>query len=324
MTDMILLADKNSSSWGFSEAIKNYIKTEKNVDVPLNHIDIGKFRNKESNINPTSSFRGKDVYFIHDSAKDPNDWWVELLLVKDSVLGSSANSLTFVLPNMLYSRQDRKSAARVPISARALASSISKGIKRIITMDLHAAQIQGFYPAEVSVENLYSFPAVTRHLNKNYPLDSENLLILSPDAGGVQRAKYFLRRFEKTEGSSCDMGFMIKERLKPGEVGELRYVGPNYKNKNILIVDDIIDSGNTLLKNAEELRRGGAAKIYAYATHGLFTEGTEKLSNAFDKVFTSNTYCNKHNNVEVVDVSQLFAEAIYRIQEKCPISELFE
>ncbi len=321
---MILLSDKNSHAWAFSEKIKEYIKKEKGLDVPLEELMISKFRNGESELSGTSSLRGKDVYFIHDSTKTPNDWWVELILAKDLILGSSANSLTFVLPDILYSRKDRKDKSRVPISARALAATISPGVKRIITMDLHAAQIQGFYPENVSVENLYSFPEVTRYLNRNYSSELKNLLILSPDAGGVDRVKAFLTRFERITDLEYDIGFMIKERSKAGEVGSIRYVGPDFKGKNILIVDDIVDSGGTLCKNAERLREGGANKLFCYATHGLFTKGIKELCAVFDKVFTSNTHYSNAVDIEVIDVSQLFAEAIFRTQHNHPISKLFE
>ena len=145
-SEWILLAGKGSYAFGFAEKIQKYFKEAKGVEVPLREVDIAHFGNKEIKMNILDNVRKKDVYFIHDSNKNPQEWWVELLLLKDLLFNSSAESITFVLPDMMYSRQDRKEKPHVPISARALAYSISSGIRRVITMDLHAPQIQGFYP----------------------------------------------------------------------------------------------------------------------------------------------------------------------------------
>jgi ribose-phosphate pyrophosphokinase len=324
MVQAILLSDKNSNAWVFSKKIQNYIKQEKGYDFELYELSLEKFRNNELNLFGVSNLRGKSVYYVADSSKSPNDWWAELLLVKDLVLNASAQSLSFVLPDMYYSRQDRKNEPRVPISARAVANSISSGIKRIITMDLHAAQIQGFYPSNVPVDNLYSFPVVAKYILEKYPEELKNLQIISPDAGGVDRAKSFRKRLGRlTPQNDYDIGFMIKQRPRAGEVGNIKYIGEDYRGKNILIIDDIVDSGGTLSINAEMLRKGGANKIFCYATHGLFTKGEEILNSQFDKVFTSNTRYNG-NGVEVIDITPLFAEAIYRAEKNESVSELFE
>jgi len=323
MDKPVLLADRNSKAWDFATKIQKYL-LEKGEETPLHNVPLSQFRSKEIRFDPTENLRKKDIYFIQDSSKNPQEWWTELLLLKDMILSSSANSLTFVLPNLLYSRQDKKDKSRVPISARALAESLSPGLKRIITMDLHSGQIQGFYPATTPLDNLHSFPEVVRYLNKNYKEILKNLLIVSPDAGGVSRAKDFLRKIEKFTGNPSDIAFMIKERLKPGEIGEIRYIGPDPFGKNILLVDDIVDSGNTLCKSAELLKGKGAKKIFGYATHGLFTEGKEKLKENFDHFFTSNTHYQEDNFVKVIDVSSVFAEAISRAQKGDSISELFK
>jgi ribose-phosphate pyrophosphokinase len=323
MENVVFLADKNSRSWNFAVKIQEYIQNKKCENFPLYDIPIGLFRNGEIEVNPTKNLRKKDVYFIHDSSKNPQQWWVELLLVKDMALNASANSLTFVLPNLLYSRQDRKIKSRVPISSRALANSISPGVKKLFTMDLHAGQVQGFYPANSPLDNLFSFPEVVRYLVANYPEMLKNLLILSPDAGGVTRAKAFLNKVEKLTGNKCEIAFVIKERARPGEVGEMRYVGPDPKGKNVLIVDDIIDTGGTLCNASDLLRQKGVEKVFCYATHGIFTKGLEDLNAHLDKIFTSNTHYQEGNGVEVIDVCPVFAEAIFRSQKGYSISELF-
>lgn len=324
MDNAIILANKESYAWNFSSKIQEYILKEKSSKIPLVEVLITQFRNGETGMEIQTNIRGKDVYYVAHAPKTPNNWWVELLLVKDLVLNSSARSLTFVLTDMYYSRQDRKDKSRVPISARALSKSISEGLKRIITMDLHSEQLQGFYPATTPVDNLHSFPEVVRYLVKNEPKYLENLLIMSPDAGGVNRAKRFLKKLEELTGKNCyDIGFMIKQRSKPGEITSMKYVGANFEGRNVLIIDDIIDSGGTLIKCVQEIRKIGAKKVYCYATHGLFSKGVDEISLNFDKILISNTHNQEKRSVEVIDMSPLFAEAIFRAQTNESVSELF-
>ncbi len=327
MENVILLSDRNSHSWRFAQKIQEHIFKIRGVNIDLREIEITKFNNGEIRVHVPSNVRKKDVFYIHDSSKNPSDWWVELLLIKDLLLRGSVNSLSLVLPNMLYSRQDRKDQPRVPISARALADSLSKGIKRIITMDLHANQIQGFYPASTPVDNLYSFPAVVRYLRKHYLQDLDNLVVVAPDAGAARRTKAFLSKLEKAQEDSLvkqkySFALLSKIRDAPGEVGEMKLVG-DVEGKNALLVDDLIDTGGTLRKAAEILRQHGARKLFCYGTHGIFTKGTEILTEVFDKVLTSNTQYNE-NSIEIIDVTPLFAEAIYRAQVGLSVSTLFE
>lgn len=328
MTEMIMLADKSSHAWGFAQKIQAYIQKTKEVNIPLYEVQITLFMNKEIGIHIPENLRGKDVYFLHDSSKNPQDWWVELLLIKDLLLSSSAASVTFVLPNMLYSRQDRKDRPHVPISARALAHSISHGVKRIITMDLHAGQIQGFYPETVPFDNLHSFPEVVRHLRKYHFDDLNNLVVVSPDAGAAGRTKTFLRNLEKAQTESAikqaySFALLSKERSKAGEVDDMQLIG-DVKDKNIIIVDDIIDTGGTLCKAAEVLKANGAKKLFCYGTHGIFTRGVIGLKSCYNEVITSNTHHQVNEGIEVIDMSPLFAEAIYRAQAGLSISKLFE
>ncbi len=331
MDGVILLADSNSKAWNFALKIKDYIKNEKKEEVSLKELSLKHFRNKEEEIYIPDNIRRKEVFFIHDSFKSPQNWWVELLLVKDLLLSASVESVSFVLPDMFYSRKDRKDKSRVPISARALARTISPNLERIITMDLHAPQIQGFYPENMPLDNLYSFPEAVLHLRKNYFNDMKNLVILSPDAGGVDRTRAFLKRLkmanlEDSEKHNYSLAFISKTRIEAGEIDSMELVG-EIKGKNVLIVDDIIDSGNTLLKAADLLKQNGAEKLFCYATHGLFTEGTEKLAQKFDVIMTSNTHYRNEDElgkVEIIDVAPLFAEAIYRAQKGISISSLFE
>ena len=328
MDKVILLVDKKSDSWNFSEKIKNYLKKEKGFKIPLEEVSIDYFRNNEIDMKVKTSVRQKDVYFIHDSSKNPQDWWVQLLLLKDLLFSSSVNSISFVLPNLFYSRQDKKDKPHVPISSRALAESISPNLRRIITMDLHAAQIQGFYSANIPIDNLYSFPEAVSYLKKNHFSDLENLAVVSPDIGGANRAKAFLKRLKKAqveEVKSQEYSFALinKTRLVAGEIEHMEAIG-DVNKKNVLIVDDIIDSGETLCKAADLLKKKGARKLFCYGTHGIFTKGTQEICEKFDAVMTSNTHYLKDEKVEIIDISSIFAEAIYRVQTGNSISELFE
>jgi ribose-phosphate pyrophosphokinase len=320
MKEVVLLADKNSEAWDFSTKIQKYIQDKKEILIPLEEVSIQHFRNNEIDMHVPKNVRKKDVYFVQDSIKDPQEWWVELLLVKDLLLSASAESISFVLPNMLYSRKDRKEKPHVPISARALARSISHGLKRIITMDLHVSQIQGFYPENIPLDNLYSFPDVVHYLKENKPIENlEELVIVSPDAGGVDRAGAFAQRLN----SQYPIAIIDKRRLNTGEISKTRLVGNVYK-KDILIVDDIIDSGESLCKAAEVLKKNNANRLFCYGTHGIFTMGTQNLFNHFEKVMISNTYQQETDGINVIDVSPTFAEAIYRAQEGFSISKLFK
>ncbi len=321
MEGVILLADSKTNAWKFSKKVKDYIQQERKTNLPLEEVSVRHFNNREIDMYVPKNMRRKDVYFIHDSTKNPQEWWVELLMLKDLLLNASAESVTFVLPDLAYSRKDRKEKPHVPISARALATSISPGLRRIITMDLHADQIQGFYPPTCPVDNLHSFPEVVRYLEQKPLCDLEKLTIVSPDAGGVNRARAFAQKLKVKK----PIAFIYKRRDKPGSIEEMLLVG-SVKNSDILIVDDIIDSGGTLIKAAELLKKHEAEELYCYGTHGFFTKGTEELCNAFNRTMTSNTHYKEGElkGIEVIDVAPVFAEAIYRAQKGISISELFE
>lgn len=333
MEDVILLADSKTPAWDFADKIQKYLskKYHSKEFIPT-QIDITTFRNKEFLPHVSENMRKKDIYYIQSPDKDPSRWWVELLLMKDLCLSASVNSLSYVLPNMNWSRQDRKDKSRVPISARALAKSLySKKTERIITMDMHSPQIQGFYDESVPIDNLYSFPEVVKYIREKHYSDLENMVIVSPDAGGVGRGMSFLNRMvdankSDKEKHNYNFAFTHKLRSKPGEIDKIWFVG-DVKEKNVLIVDDICDSGGTLIESGRLLKENGAKKVLVYATHGLFTVGTKCVLDNFDSVMTSNTYYKPKEgdgNVEVIDVTSSFAEAIYRAQKGFSISEMFD
>ena len=333
MKSVCLLADPTTPAWDFSKKVQEYIvKKDKKHVIPLYPINKKIFRNKEIMPYVPENIRKQDVYYVQSSNKNPSDWLMEIILMKDLLSSASVKSFSLVLPNMFYSRQDRKTQSRVPISARAIARSIqSPKLARIITMDLHAPQIQGFYNEELPIDNLYSFPTVVDYVRKNYSNDLENLVLVSPDAGGVDRTMSFFKRminadaFEKIN-HHYDFAFTHKLRITAGEIEKMWFIG-DVNEKNAIIIDDIFDSGNTAIECKNKLKENGARKVFIYATHGLFTEGTKKLLDNFDAVMTSNTHYVSNpedGDVKILDMTPLFGEAIYRAQKGQSISELFD
>jgi ribose-phosphate pyrophosphokinase len=322
MEKVVLLADPNSKAWNFAEKIQEYIKEHYKVSIPIQQVEMGHFNNGETKMRVPETVRRKEVYFIQDSTKNPNEWWTDLLLLKDLLLNSESENVTFILPDMMYSRQDRKDKSGVPISARTVARSISSGLRRLITMDLHSPQIEGFYPETVPLTNLYSFPDIIRYLRETISSsDLEKLVVVSPDSGGVNRVRAFAKRL----GSKYPIAFADKDRTEPGKVGEMLLTG-DVRDRDVLVVDDMYDTCGTQIKCGKLLEEHGARRKFAYATHGIFTkvEGLEELKKTYDRVITSNTHYKEGNGVEFIDMSPVFAEAIFRIQKGISISKLFE
>jgi ribose-phosphate pyrophosphokinase len=332
MRNVILLADSRTSAWDFANKIHNYIKNTKEKEIKLDKLETKVFRDKEILPHVQENIRKKDVYFVQSSNKHPNDWLAELIFTKNLCLKADVNSLSLVLPYMRYARQDRKHMSRVPISTRAVADVISDGVKRIITMDLHSPQIENAYPANVPLDNLQSFPELVKYLRLNYPSYLENIVIASPDIGGAGRANSLSKRLLKgeipldLEKPNYTLAIMSKIRDKFGNIEGMKLIG-DVNKKNVLLVDDIIDSGGSAIKASEVLIKNGATNLLYYATHGLFTKGTEDILKAYKVVMTSNTHYKKKKNngeIKIIDMAPTFAEAIYRAQEGLSVSKLFE
>ena len=320
-----IIGNLNSDYNYFVYDVYKKVKEKLEDKVQLVDIEIKKFRDKEIKVKIKNNVREKICFYIHDCSLEPNDWFLQLAFINYALKNSSAGKIIDVIPYLYFSRQDRKDESRVAINARVVADVISLYADRIITCDLHSPQIQGFY--SIPLDNLYSFPYAIDQMLKDDETKQElldGLAIMSPDAGGVKRAEAFLKRLSKKINKEIGLVIGYKQRPKEGEISDYRILG-NVEEKNVLIVDDIIDSGNTLINAAEELRKNGARKIFAYATHGLFTEGYEKLKE-FDKIFVSNTkpQKNKGENIKIVDLTDLFAEAIYRISVGESLSSMFD
>jgi ribose-phosphate pyrophosphokinase len=312
-----IIANPNGNAWEYAEKV--YQELSKKNMFELNKVNIKKFRDQEIKPKIELNVRKRNCYLIHDPSLHPSEWFTELCFINQALKKSSANEIINVLPYLKFSRQDRKDESRVPINAKVVADVIGLYADRVLTIDFHNPAIDGFY--SMPVDNLSSFPIVIKYLKENHPDILDNLVIMSTDAGGAPRAKAFAKKLGISEVA---VGY--KTREKSGEVESLKILG-EIKDKNILIVDDIVDSGGTLIKACETARELGALKVYGYCTHGLFTEGVKKVTDNFDLFFIGDTLKLPEipgPNTEIISFIPLFAEAIYRTSEGESLSELFD
>ncbi len=296
----------------------------------LGKSQIKRFADGECSIQIYESIRGKDVYIIQPTCNPVNENLLELLLLISTMKRTSARKITAIIPYYGYARADRKMSSRVPISAADVAKMLeTMGVDRVMAIDLHSGQIQGFFGPSVPVDNLEAQIVMVDYiLNSGLIEDFNNLVIVSPDAGGVYRAKSFAEILINKTNANIGLTMIIKQRIKANEVGKMELVG-NVKDQNCIIIDDMIDTAGTLCLAAEELKKHGAKNVYAFATHGLFSgkaiENIEKSS--LDKVVVTNTipFRNKEQSTKIVQLSVgiLIAEAIRRIHNNESLSEIF-
>ncbi len=323
-----ILANPEGKAWDFTNRVYAKLKEKEGrgleSEIKMIEVKMAHFRDGELKLKITENVRDKICFYIHDCSLKPAEWFAQLPLVNFALKYASAFEIIDVVPYMLFSRQDRKDESRVAISAKVVADMISAYANRVITLDLHAPQIQGFY--SIPLDNLYSSLYAARHIFSKHPeLLKEELSIMSPDAGGVPRARQFIDDIMKKYNKDARLVTGYKYRPKAGEIGDYRLLG-EVKEQNVLVVDDILDSGGTLIRASKTLKDAGAKDIYAYVTHGIFTEGFEKLKPYFKKVFVSNSrnVFFDDNQFELIDLSDLFAEAIYRTAKGMSLSALFE
>jgi len=311
-----IIADPNSPNWTFAYEVFRYL-SNKTSDFELNKVYIKRFRDGEIKPKIDLNVRGKCCFFIHDSTKKPSDWFLELSLINQALVKSSASEIIDVLPYLKFSRQDRKDESRVSINAKVIADMIDEYADGVITLEVHNPAVDGFYNKRF--DNLFSFNTVLSYLKSKHPYIFSNLVVMSPDAGGAERANAFAKKAGITE-----IAIGYKQRKMAGEVESLRIIG-DVKGKNVMIIDDMIDSGNTLIKAAKVAKEQGAEKIYAYCTHALFTEGIAKVVDNFDLFFIGDTLGNKsHPKMETISFVPLIGEAIYRISKGESLSALFD
>uniref|UniRef100_A0A7C3J6G5 Ribose-phosphate pyrophosphokinase n=1 Tax=candidate division WOR-3 bacterium TaxID=2052148 RepID=A0A7C3J6G5_UNCW3 len=290
------------------------------LNIPLVDSLITKFSDGEIRVQINESVRGSHVFVIQ-STNPPADNLLELIFIIDALRRASADMITAVIPYYGYARQDKKDAPRVPISSRVVANLLTTaGVSRIMVLELHAEQIQGFF--NVPVDHLYSSPVFVEYLLKNEKLD--NTVVVSPDAGRVNRARNIAKKL-----NNLPIAVIDKRRSSPNQ-SEVMHVVGEVKDKDILMVDDIIDTAGTITKAAEALKYNGAKRIIACVTHPLLSgDAIAKIKNSpIDKLYTSNSVVipeeKKIEKIEVLSMADLFANAIKRVYNKESISALFD
>ncbi len=322
MEEVAIIADSQGKSHYFAKGVYNYLKSKESNAFSVFLVDIERtmFKDGEVKLKITENIRNKKCFLIHDSNKEPNEWFTELVFKLEAMGFSSPKEVNVILPYTRFARQDRKDESRVSVNAKALADVISLYADRGMTVDLHTPQIQEYF--SIPFDNLYSLTSLLNYLQKHHPDFLNDLVIVSPDLGGGKRADYFVKKLAQ-KGINADVALGHKRRSKANEVEEIVVIG-EVEGKNCLIIDDIIDTGNTMIKTAERLKEIGAKKVFCYGTHGLFTDGTAKFR-VFDKVFVSDTLkAPEDKNVEVVSLINLFGEAIYRTAMGQSLSVLFD
>jgi len=303
-----------SANRPLAEAIGRYI------DVPLGQAEIGRFSDGEVQVEITENVRGGDVFVIQSICTPGNDHLMELLLMLDAFKRASARRITAVVPYYGYARQDRKVAPRVPISAKLVADLITTaGASRVLTVDLHAGQIQGFF--DVPVDNVYATPVLLEYLRGR--IGRRDVTVISPDAGGVERARAFAKRLD------ANLAIIDKRRARPNEVAEMQIIG-EVDGRVAVIVDDMVDTAGTLAAAAEAVRGAGAPLVLACATHPVLSgPAIPRLAHSsIDELIVTDTIplrpeATKLAKLRVLSVAPLLGEAIRRTHEEASISSLF-
>ncbi len=288
------------------------------LKVPLGELLVSRFSEGEIRIKINEDVRGRDIFLIQPTCPPVNDNVVELLIILDAFRRASARRITAVLPYYGYARQDRKDQPRVPITAKLMANIITEaGADRVLTMDLHAQQIQGFF--DIPVDHLYAFPVIASYFRKK---KLKNLTIVSPDVGGIKMARAYAK------GLDADLAIVDKRRMGPNEVEAMNLIG-EVKGKTVLIPDDMIATGGSLVQAVNALVKFGAKDIYASCTHAILSgNAVEKLKKSVLKeVVVTDTIPippeKRIDKITVLPVAPLFGEAILRIHNEESISSLF-
>ena len=292
------------------------------LDIPLTKAQVRRFADNEVFVVIEENVRGEDVFVIQSTSYPANDNLMELLICMDALTRASAKRITAVMPYFGYARQDRKTGGRTPISAKLVANLITRaGADRVLTMDLHSGQIQGFF--DIPTDNLLSTPVLADDINRRYR-DPADLMIVSPDVGGVVRARALANRL------NADLAIVDKRRSGPG-VSEVMNIIGDVKGRRCILFDDIIDGGGTLCNAANALMTDGAAEVSAYVSHGVLSGGAvERLqaSSLTEVVVTDSIDGPDHvrgsNKVRYVSVAPLIGEAIRRIANEESVSKLFD
>ncbi|PQO22596.1 phosphoribosylpyrophosphate synthetase [Rhodobacteraceae bacterium WD3A24] len=306
-----------------AKAIARRMSLLRGRNIDLVDARVERFNDAEVFVEVFENVRGEDMFIIQPTSKPANDNLMELLIIADALRRSSAARITAVIPYFGYARQDRRTKARTPISAKLVANLIAvAGIDRVLTLDLHATQIQGFF--DLPVDNLYAAPLFAVDARHQFGANPQNLTVVSPDVGGVGRARELATRL------GCALAIVDKRREKPGEVAEMTVIG-DVKGQTCIIVDDICDTAGTLCKAAETLMEAGAAEVHAYITHGVMSgPAVERVTNSVMKslVITDSIEATPEvkaaPNIRIVPSAPLFTQAILNTWSGTSVSSLFE
>jgi ribose-phosphate pyrophosphokinase len=304
-----------NSNRALTEAIAAYL------GVPLTKCHVRRFADMEVFVEILENVRGEDAFIIQSTSFPANDHLMEVLIMADALRRASARRITAVVPYFGYARQDRKAGPRTPISAKLVANLITRaGADRVLTVDLHAGQIQGFF--DIPTDNLFSAPVMVRDIKERLPRD--NLMVVSPDVGGVVRARALAKRID------APLAIVDKRRERAGESEVMNIIG-DVSGKTCILIDDIVDSGGTLCNAAEALLREGARDVYAYITHGVLSGGAvaRVSSSSLKEMVITDTIAATEavrvsNNIRVISIAPLIGEAIGRTSKEESVSSLFD
>ena len=293
----------------------------KYVGLELSNCDVKRFADNEIFVEMKENVRGEDVFVIQSTSYPANDNLMELLIIIDTLRRASAKRITAVVPYFGYARQDRKPGPRTPITSKLVANMIDKaGANRVLTMDLHAGQIQGFF--DIPTDNLFAAPVLVEDIKSK--LTSNTPIVVSPDVGGVVRARIIAKRI------GADLAIVDKRREKAGESEVMNIIG-DVKGKECFMIDDIVDSAGTLCNASDALMREGATKVYSYVTHGVLSgKAVERVNkSSLTKLLITDTIeesddVKESGKIDVISISSLLGEAIKRISDEKSVSSLFD
>ncbi|KJZ19248.1 ribose-phosphate pyrophosphokinase [Loktanella sp. S4079] len=306
-----------------AQAISRRMSMHRGMDVGLVDARVERFNDGEIFVEVFENVRGEDMFIVQPTSNPANDNLMELLIIADALRRSSAARITAVIPYFGYARQDRRSKARTPITAKLVANMlVEAGVERILTLDLHATQIQGFF--DIPVDNLYASPIYALDAMHNFRSCMDDVMVVSPDVGGVARARDLAQRI------GAPLSIVDKRRGKPGEVAEMTVIG-DVKDRVCIIVDDIVDTAGTLCKAAEVLMENGAKEVHSYITHGVLsgpavgriTNSAMKSLVITDTIGATDAVKAAHN-IRIVPTAPMFAQAILNTWNGTSVSSLFD
>ncbi|GGL95047.1 ribose-phosphate pyrophosphokinase [Pseudooceanicola nanhaiensis] len=312
-----------NSNLPLASSIARRMSMHRGMTVDLVNARVERFNDGEIFVEVFENVRGEDMFIIQSTSNPANDNLMELLIIADALRRSSAQRVTAVIPYFGYARQDRRTKARTPISAKLVANMlVEAGIARVLTMDLHAAQIQGFF--DIPVDNLYASPIFALDIKNQFRDSMSDLMVVSPDVGGVARARELAKRID------APLAIVDKRREKPGEVADMTVIG-EVAGKKCIIVDDMVDTAGTLCKAADLLTSSGATEVHAYISHGVLSgPAVERVSKSVMKslVITDSIAATDAvkacENIRILPTAPMFAQATLNIWNGTSVSSLFE